>query len=372
MQVIEGLAHLSAISLVVLRDGFRGVVDRLTALSSMLDTCQVRLGLPPRKLPMNAVTRALNAAMAITDHIHIIGRNATDPTAAAAALQTVREIAPGMPVWDGIQALLDALYSRVDAFQRYVPAPDGSDVAGWLAASAQELMPYTERLFDEALVSMVFGLNAAGRSWAAYAEAIVLGARSAALQALQATMDAVSGVSANLAGWLGQLRAVVSAASYIERHALHGALGRALAEGWEHFDRGRLVEAERLAIQAYEAAENEIEQYAARRLRELSLHAREWAERGGPLDAERTATTAALVESLFTREEIAARDGFAAQMPGRETYLKAMHKSLIENLSRLSTAAPRLLFTQFVLQAAAAAQADNEDDYVFWRECAVR
>jgi hypothetical protein len=372
MQAIDHLAHPASISLVVLRDGFRGVVDRLTALNSMLEACQVRLGLPPRKLPMNAVTRALNAAMAITDNIHIIGRTATDRRNAGAALETVREIAPGMPVWDSIQALLDELYSRIDAFERYVPAPDGSDVADWLTTSAQELIPYTERLFDETLVSMVFGLNAASRSWAAYAEAVVLGARGAALQALQATMDAVSGVSPNLVGWLGQLRSVVSAADHVERHALHGALGRALAEGWQHFDRGRLVEAERLAIQANEAAQTEIERYAARRLRELSLHAREWAERGGPLDPERTATVANLVEALFTRDEIAARDGFAAQMPGRETYLKAMSKSLVENLSRLSTAAPRLLFTQFVLQAAAAAQVDDEDDYLFWRECAVR
>lgn len=372
VQALDELADPPVISLVVLRDSFRGVVDRLTALSTMLEAFQVRLGLPARKLPMNAITRALNAAMAITDNIHIVGRTATDRSDAAAALEAAREIAPGMPVWDGIKGLLDSLYAQIDTYQRYVPAADGSDVAGWLTASAQELTPYTERLFDETLVSMVFGLNAASRSWAAYAEAVVMGARSAALTALQATMDAVSGVSPNLAGWLGQLRSVVSGASHIERHALHGALGRALADGWENFDRGRLIEAERLAIQAYEAAENEAEQVAARRLRELSLHAREWAERGGPTDADRTEKTGLLVESLFTREEIAARDGFAAQMPGRETYLRAMSKSLVENLGRLSTAAPRLLFTQFVLQAAAAAQADQEDDYRFWRECAAR
>lgn len=372
VQVLEALADPSIIDMAALRDGFSGIVDGLTALNTLLEAVQVRAGLPPRKLPMNAVVRALNAAMAITDNMHIIGREATSTREAYAALEASREIAPSLPVWDGIAHLLASLYEQIGAYQRYTPAADGSDVAEWLTASARDLAPFTGRLFDESLVSMVFSLNAAARSWAAFSEALVQGGRGPALASLQTTMDAVGAVSPTLAAWLGQVKTIIAGAGYIERHALHGALGRALADGWENFDRGRLSEAERLGLQAAESAQTEAEQQAAHRLKTLASLAREWMERGGALDAERTTAALTAVEALYTRDEITARDSFAAQMPGRETYLKAMSKSLVENLARISTASVRLLYTQSVLNAALAAQVENDEDWRFWRDSAVK
>src|SRR5690606_37063694 len=113
----------------------------------------------------------------------------------------------------------------------------------WLRDAQAQLEPYVERLFDETLVGMVLGLRIAAQSWTAYAEAVIQGNRVNAIAALAQAPVSISTVSPSLAGWLSQLRSVVNNAAYIERHALYGGLGRALADGWENFDRGRLQDA---------------------------------------------------------------------------------------------------------------------------------
>src|SRR5690606_30029192 len=103
----------------------------------------------------------------------------------------------------------------------------------------------------EILVGMAEGVEIAGKAWAAYANATVQGNRTGTVEALVQATDAVGTISPTLAGWFNQLRTVVANASYVERHALYGGLGRALADGWESFDRGRLGEAEQLGQRAY-------------------------------------------------------------------------------------------------------------------------
>lgn len=370
---LNNLADPQTINLIMLRDGYRVVVNQLTSLSTLLEGLAHQHGLTNRKLPLTAVTRALNAAMALVDNMHVIGRQATgSPREALHALDNSRQIAPVTPAWDGVAHLLDSLYERINAYQSYIPAADGSDVTDWLIASRQELEPYKERLFDEALGAMVIGLESASRAWGLYASHVVQGNRSGAVTALDRAIDAVTHVSPSLARWLDQLRNVVTHAAYPERHALHGAMGRALADGWEQFDRGKLVDSERLGIQAVESARTEAEHSAARRLRDLSQWSRDWVERGAVGDSARTKAMLFQIEGLFTPDEIAARDNFTTQMPSKETYLRAMNKGLVEQFSLKSTAAVRVLFMNYILLAAVDAQAENEDDARFWREAALK
>ena len=65
------------------------------------------------------------------------------------------------------------------------------------------------------------------------------------LAALEHASRSVSTISPALSQWFRQLYAVVEGANYIERHAIPGGLGRALADGWAAYDRGRLGDAER-------------------------------------------------------------------------------------------------------------------------------
>ncbi|MBZ0278109.1 MAG: hypothetical protein K8I60_18325, partial [Anaerolineae bacterium] len=175
-----------------------------------------------------------------------------------------------------------------------------------------------------------------------------------------------------LAGWLNQLRTVISGALYIERHALFGGLGRLLADGWEAFDKGRLPDAERLGNQAVEIARTDAEKYAASRLAQLAELSRTWLERSGAANRKGAKTALATIQTLYSADEDAIREHFAAQMPSKETYLKAMGKGLIELFSRSSTAALRILFVHYILLGTLDAHDGTLDDADFWHEAAVK
>ena len=349
-KALDDLARSNSGSLITLRDGYRAVVDQMTALHTFLGTVRAQHQLSNRKLPLSSLERATNAAMALADNMHVIGKQATSsPRDATSALDHSRAIDPLNRAWDAVQRLLNNLYELLGAYQTYVPAADGSDLEGWLKTAQSDLEPFVERLFDEMLVGMVLGLKIAADSWETYAEAAIQGNRISAVTALAQAVDAVSTVSPTLAGWLNQLRTIVNNASYIERHSLYGGLGRALADGWENFDRGRLSDAERLGKQAFEIARSDSDRSAARRLRDLAELARDWVERNGVNDAARTQAVLMKVELLYSPDEIGARDAFAAQMPSKDTFLKAMNKGLVDQYARSSTAAVRILFFNYVL-----------------------
>jgi hypothetical protein len=370
---LDELGESGAVSLIKLRDGYRLVVDQLTALSTLVESVQGQQQLPNHLLPLSALERALNAAMALADNMHVIGKQATtSPRDAMGALDSCRQIAPATPAWDSLDRLLTNLYELLGSYQTYIPAADGSDLESWLKTSQFDLEPFTERLFDEMLVGMVNGLKIASGAWASFAEATVQGNRIGAMTAMAKATEAVGTVSPTLAGWLNQLRTIITNAQYVERHSLYGALGRALADGWEHFDRGRLSDAERLGIQAYEAARSDAERFAAQRLRDLAQISREWVERGGVSDESRTKATLTSVELLYLADEIGARDNFNAQMPSKETYLRAMGKGLVEVFGRDSTASVRILFVNYVLLGALDAHDDTLDDAEFWQDAALR
>jgi hypothetical protein len=369
---LDKLASSTAV-LMELRDGYRAVVDQLTGLSSLLETFNAQHNLSDDELPLSALERASIAAMALADNMHVVGKQATSsPRDALQALDSSRAIDPLNPVWDAIERLLDALYELLQSYQTYIPAADGSDLEHWLQESRRDLTPFVDRLFDEMLAGMVEGLEIAEHAWSIYAEEAIQGNRLATVTALAEAADAVATISPTLSGWLNQLRTIVTNASYIERHGLHGGLGRALADGWEAFDRGRLQDAERLGQQAYEIARSENERFAAKRLRDLSTATYSWTERGGINSTKTSQIVLVSIEELYTPEENNIRQSFAAQMPSKDTYLRAMQKGIVEIYSRSSTAAIRVLFANCILLGALDAHDGALDDAEFWREVAVR
>lgn len=360
-------------SLSVLRDGYRTTVDRLSNLNTLLSTTAAQHNLSNRKLPLTSLDRTLNAAMALADNMHIIGKQATSsPREAMSALDSSNAIDPTSPVWEGIGAMLDTLYRLLQSYQTYVPAADGSDLELWLRNTQGELTPFLQNLFDDLLVGMVAGLKAAEKAWGDYAAAALQGNRAGALEALTQAIEGVSTISPTLSGWLNQLRSVIDGASYIERHALYGGLGRALADGWEAFDRSRFADSERLGQHAYEIARSEGERFAAQRLRDLSRLTRDWVERNAVLDAKRSHTVLEAVEALYRPDELKIRDNFNAQMPSKDTFLRAMGKGVVEIFHRSSTAAVRILAVNYVLLGTLDAHDELLEDAVFWREAAIR
>ncbi len=371
-EIYDILDQQSTSDVAELRDNYRAIVDRLSTLNELLSTVMVQQRLSNRRLPLSSLERAMNAAMALADNMHIIGKQATSsPRDAIGALDSSRAIEPISPAWNSITSMLNTLYELLQSYQTYVPAADGNDLNNWFITAEKDLSPFLKRLFDEMLVRMVEGVRIASEAWQSYAKTTLTGNRTDSVRALAKAAQAVGTISPTLSGWLNQLRSVVDGTHYIERHAIHGGLGRALADGWEAFDHGHIADAERLGQQAYEIARNDTERSAASRLLELAKSVRDWVERNGVSDEARTQALLRTIESSYLPEELERRNNFAIQMPSPETYLKAMGKGIIEIYNRSSSAALRLYFVDCILNGTLEAHESHLDDAIFWRDAAL-
>ncbi|MEO1163295.1 MAG: hypothetical protein AAFV98_05870 [Chloroflexota bacterium] len=369
---IDDIAN-GTLNLSFLRDSYRAIVEKLNRLNPLLQTFAAQHQLSTRRVPLNAIERSLNATMALADSMHIIGKQAaTSPREAQNALENSRAIDPTNDMWADLEDLLSRLYDRLKASQTFVPAADGSDLEAWLQENRERLQPFQDRLFDDLLVQMVNGLDDAGNAWQTYRTQVLRGNRDMTMRALDQATRAVSTISPALSQWFRQLRSVVDGSSYIERHALPGGLGRALADGWGAFDRGRLAEAERLGQQALEIARDEEARNAASRLQDLSRLVRDWVERNGVSSQERTQTVLERANALFTPAENRVRQDFEAQMPSIDLYLKAMSKGLVATFERTSTPALRILFSYYVLQGTLDVHDGLLEDGQFWRNAATK
>ena len=370
---LDETAQMEKLRADLLRDIYREVVDSITALNAILQTLSLQHEFSERRLPLNALTRALNAAMALADNMHVIGKQAANnPRDALTAVDASRAIDPPNPVWDQIEDFLSHLYEILQTSQTYVPAVDGSDLADWLKAKQNELLPFSEQLFDEMLSEMLDGIHVADQAWQRYREVIVAGNKTAALQSLEKAAQTVATISPALSNWFKQLRTVVENAQYVERHSVPGHLGRTLADGWAAFDRGQLGDAERLGQQALEIARSENESSIAERLWQVSRLLREWVERNGVESESRTQDMLTKIENLFSQSETDTIAAFAIQMPSTDTYLKAMGQGLVKVFGSSSTAALRILFAQYILSGVLDTYDAALDDAGFWRAAAIR
>ena len=354
-------------------DIYREIVDTLSALDGNLRTLSLQHDFSERPLPINALIRALNAAMALADNMHVIGKQAANnPREAFTALDASRAIDPPNPIWDKIEDFLSLLYEMLQGSQTYVPAADGSDLEKWLRSKHDELLPFADQLFDEMLNDMLDGIKKAQAAWRHYRDVIVAGDRTEATGVLGIAAQTVSTISPTLASWFRQLQEIVQDAAYVERHSVPGHLGRALADGWAAFDQGQLADAQRLGQQAMEITRSEEERFIAERLWLLSRILRDWVERNGVESEERTQKALIDVEDLFTDSENRAINGFATQMPSTETYLKAMGQGLVNSLGNTNTAALRILFAHYILSGVLDAHDGAIDDARFWQAAASR
>ncbi len=349
------------------------IVVSLSALDGGLNLLSQRLALSERRLPLLALSRALDAARALEDNMRTIGQcAASDPRAALYALGVCRAIDPPNPAWDQLEDFLSLLYEILQDSQQFVPAADGADLDAWLTAKHAELQPFSAQLFDEQLAGILAGIDSAQAAWDHYRQAVVAGDRAEATAALERAAETLRSLSPDLAGWFGLLRGTVESANYIERHALPGHLGRTLADGWVAFDKSQLADAQRLGQQALEVARSDSEQFIAERLMKLSRGLRDWLERNGIESEARTEAALTEIEQLFSKTEARAIEQFENQMPSTETYLKAMGQGLVHSFAASNTAALRLLFTQYTLNGVLAAHESALDDARFWQAAAER
>ncbi len=372
-KLLDSVATASNVTLSYLRDSFRTVVEQLSGLSPALQRFAAGQQISENRLPLSSLDRALNAAMALADNTHVIGKQATaDPRDAMNALDLSRAVDPPNPVWDELENFLDSLYDYQHTAHDYIPAADGTDLDEWLKRMVAALTPFTQRLFDDTLTTSVKNLDKARAAWQTYRDVIIQGDKDTAVEALQSAAENVVPLSPTLGNWFNQLKTVVNGAQYPERHSVPGGLGRALADGWQAFDNSRLSDAERLGQQAYETARSESERFAARRLQDVSRLMHEWVERGGVMSQSRTKAVLDAIEQLLTPDEKTTLDNFNTQMPSIETYLKAMSRGLVTVFARRSTAGLRLLMIHYLMQSSLDASSGLLEDSTFWREAGLK
>ncbi len=372
-RALDRTAVLEAPGAGQLRDVFREVVESLSALNANLQTLSLQHEFSEGRLPLNALTRALNAAMALADNMHVVGKAAANnPRDALSALDASRAIDPANPAWDKIEDFLSLLYEILQNSQTFVPAADGADLERWLTSTHEELEPFASQLFDEMLTEMLAGISTAQVAWKRYREVIVAGDKTEATGVLTRAAETVSTISPTLSSWFSQLSSVVENANYVERHSVPGHLGRTLADGWAAFDQGQLADAQRLGQQAMEIARNESEQFIAERLWRVSRVLRDWVERNGVESESRTQQALIDVEDLFTDHENRVINSFATQMPSTETYLKAMSQGLVQGFANSNTAALRILFAHYIFSGVLDAHDGAIDDARFWQSACLR
>ena len=373
LELLTGINAAPRLAPGVLQDRYTQASEGLDALQTLIDSASSGQQLPGSEALRGALQRALQASRSLAEQLRVIGSQAASrPREATSALASCQAIDPVNSSWEVVQRHLDMLYELLGVCQTWVPLADGSGLDGWLRDTRSDLGPFLEYFFDETLTDMANGLEIAAKAWDGYAMATIQGNRESALDALTQASSAVNTLSPTLAAWFSQLRSVVAGARYVERHALFGGLGRALADGWQTWDRGQLAEAARLAQRAKEIARNNPQRFAANRLLQLADISRTWVERNGVTNEDATRAALAAVEQLFTADELALRDDFAQQMPGTDTFLKAMNRGLVEVYDRNSTAAVRILFLYYLLRGALDAHEDALEDAAFWHEAALR
>ncbi len=321
--------------------------------------------------PSAVAARAQHAADHIVDLLDVVMQNVlSDPSRAGNALWHAGEIDPANPAFEALGSQLNAFHARLDQLKAFAPASDGSDIADFLVEAQTQLRPYASDITDPRFQAVVKGIDTAISEWTHVMDCIVMGGRRPAITACRQAADAIRPLNAATARWFDDLLQHIEEAPRVEHLSPNATLGRALAEGWEAWDRGRSGEAQGLGEKALAAARNDGEKRAARRLLDLSEVLGSWLANDGPSNPQRTDQAEERVMALLLPEEDAVQRKFSEQMPNMQIYLKAMVRGVVEPMREMSAAAVRALFLHYVLRGMLALQQEKPDEANFWKEAA--
>jgi hypothetical protein len=349
---------------------YQHVADLLVGLESEIETA-AREYPRPGDTPQVVAGRARQVADNVVELLEVVSQHAiTDPSRAGNALWHAASIDPGHPAFEAINNLLSTFHSDLDALRRFAPAADGANIAEYLVGARMRLRPYASDIDDPIFKAILAGIETASGAWTRIVDSIALGGRRPAADACAQASEAIRPLNASLAAWFDDLLRRVEEAPHVEQLSPNTVLGRALAEGWDAWDRGRGQEAMLAGKRAADAAATDAEKLAAQRLIGLSEALERWMERDGTTSPAQMEATERRILSLFVPEEESIRATFAAQMPTLQIYLKAMLKGVVEPLRDASAAGVRILFFDYVLRGMRALYREQFDEATSWLEAA--
>lgn len=350
---------------------YQRIADILVGLEPDLQA--IASGAAAEDHPGAVAGRARDAADMIVELLEVVSQNVlSDSSRAGNALWRAAAIDPANPAFDALNERLAAVHADLDAQRGFVPALDGGDIAAYLARAQAALAPYAADVRDPRFQDVVNGIETAIKAWAGALDSIVLGGRKPAVDACRAAAEAIRPLNRATALWFEEFARKVDEAQRVEQFSPNSLVGKALAEGWEQWDRGRSAESMQAGKRAADAAQTEAEKLSARRLIALGEALDKWLDKEGPTSVAQTEAAERRVAALFLPEEDSIRARFAAQMPNLSIYLKAMSRGVVEPLRDASAAGVRVLFFTFVLKGMAAVQREQFEEANTWKEAAAK
>jgi len=321
--------------------------------------------------PYAAAVRGQRAADDVVDLLDVTMHNVlSDPSRAGNALWHASAIDPINLAFDQLSNTLNAFHADLDKLRAFTPASDGANLSDFLINAQTVLKPYMVNVNDPQFQALAQGIDTTSAAWARVTDFIALGGRRPAVTACQQAADAIRPLNKAVARWFEEYIRRIEEAQRVEYLSPNVALGRALSDGWEAWDRGRGGEAQGYGDKALGIAKTDSEKRAAQRLIDVSEALGSWLGNEGPSNQQRTDQTEERVDQLFLPEEETIRRTFSEQMPNTQIYLKAMSRGIVDPMRESSSAAVRLLFLHYVLRGILALLQEKPDEANFWKEAA--
>ncbi|MCC6974052.1 MAG: hypothetical protein IT322_08595 [Anaerolineae bacterium] len=316
-------------------------------------------------------TRARQAAEHVVELLEVAAGNAlSDSSRAGNALWHAAAIDPGNPAFEVVNGLLNNFHADLESLRTYDPGLEEQSVGDYLSGAKTRLGPYVGDVLDDRFSTLVKGVEGAINAWGRLVDSIAFGGRRPAWEACKTCADQVRPLNPTLARLLDENARQIEDSPRVEGLSPNPVLGKALAEGWEAWDKGRGAEAIQAGKRAVDAAATDAEKLAARRLISLSEALDRWLDREGMNSTAQIESMSRRVQGLFLPEEESIRQTFGAQMPNMQVYLRAMAKGVVDPLRETSAAGVRLLFFDYVLRGMLTVQKEQFEEASQWKEAA--
>lgn len=350
---------------------YRQVADLLAGLEQGLALLNDSQEGETLQKPLDSVRRAREAARLIVTLLEEVGQHVyQNPARAGEGLHRAGEIDPLSPHFAALHEYFDEVHQAVAALRQFRPRPGGETLATWFEDVQQFLLPYLDDLSDPALHEAARAIAEAGGRWMTVINYLALGRRRPTVLLLRETADLIRPINEHLAAWFGDLANRLPDALWVEKLSPNQPLAEALIAGWQAWDRGDALAAAQAGRAAYEVAVTDGERLAANRLRRMGELLDRWLREGGLDNAESTAQVEAATLALLLSDEEQERQTFAAQMPNRTLFLRAMGRGLVATMQQSSSAGWRALYFAYVLRCAQALSAGDLEEAEFWRAAA--
>lgn len=351
---------------------YQQVEESLRALELLLRDIVAQYDVNENRL-FDPYRRAVDGVSGVVIALQTVSMGAyTAPSKAGEALRTAGLIDPLNPTFAELNDYFDEIHQAIQALRAFRPKADGTDLGEWFGRVLKFLQAYGEDLSDPALHQALTALQTTTERWEATIDGFILGQYTLVKTNLSEMIRLIKPLNEYIGEWFEGLAGHITSSTQVEKLSLNAKLGERLLEGYVVWDQGKFDQVIELIPQMQRLAQTPRERLAIERLEKITHIAMEWMKNDGIAHYETTDKSEQAVIAAFLPDENATREGFAAQMPSTDVYLKTMGRGVVEILRHSSSAGIRLLFLHYAWRGVMCVQQDDIENARFWREAALK